>query len=77
MKIVKEQISDNISQWDNIKKFTNPYEYIHTSVPGYKFSVSRLKPLSRSFFKMIEIYNIFKLGEMFKKNINTVFSIII
>ena len=71
LKIVKEQISDNISQWDNIKKFTNPYEYIHTSVPGYKFSVSRLKPLSRSFFKMIEIYNIFKLGEMFKKNINT------
>ena len=74
LKRVKEQISsiNIVTQWDNIKKYTNPYEYIHTPVPSYKFSVSRLKPLSRSFFKMIEIYNTFKLGDLYKKKaINT------
>ena len=74
LKRVKEQISsiNIVTQWDNIKKYTNPYEYIHTPVPSYKFSVSRLKPLSRSFFKMIEIYNTFKLGDLYKiKAINT------
>jgi len=66
LKIVKGQINENILQWDNIKKFTNPFEYIHTNVPSHKFSVSKLKPLSRSFFKMIEIYNIFRLDGIFK-----------
>ena len=74
LKQVKEQISsvNIVTQWDNIKKYTNPYEYIHTPVPSYKFSVSRMKPLSRSFFKMIEIYNLFKFGDLYKKKtINT------
>ena len=60
LKKVKEQIEPYSTKWDNVKKYTNPYEYIHTSCPGYKFSISRLKPLSRSFFKLIEIYNTFK-----------------
>ena len=47
--------------WDDMKKVTNPYEYIHTSVPGYKYPVSRFKPLSRSFYKMIEIVKQCKL----------------
>ena len=74
LKQVKEQISsiNIVTQWDNIKKYTNPYEYIHTPVPSYKFSVSRMKPLSRSFFKMVEIYNLFKFGDLYKKKtINT------
>lgn len=72
LKKVKEQIEPYSTKWDNVKKYTNPYEYIHTSCPGYKFSISRLKPLSRSFFKLIEIYNTFKLADIFnKKNINT------
>ena len=74
LKQVKEQISsiNIVTQWDNIKKYTNTYEYIHTPVPTYKFSVSRMKPLSRSFFKMIEIYNLFKFGDLYKKKtINT------
>jgi len=72
LKKTKEQIKQNISHWDNIKKYTNSYEYIHTPIPTYKFSVSRLKPLSRSFFKMIEMYNTFNIDELFKnKIINT------
>jgi 23S rRNA U2552 (ribose-2'-O)-methylase RlmE/FtsJ len=52
---IKEQIEKYQEQWDNIKKFTNPYEYIHTNVSGNKTNISKLRPLSRSFYKMIEI----------------------
>jgi len=52
---IKEQIDFNVEQWDKYKKFTNPYEYIHTIIPNTKQSISSLKPLSRSFFKMVEI----------------------
>jgi 23S rRNA U2552 (ribose-2'-O)-methylase RlmE/FtsJ len=52
---IKEQIEKYQEQWDNIKKFTNPYEYIHTNIAGNKTNISKLRPLSRSFYKMIEI----------------------
>lgn len=51
----------NPDDWDEMKKVTNPYEYIHTAVPGYKYPVSKFKPLSRSFYKMIEIIKQCKL----------------
>lgn len=47
--------------WDNYKKLTNPFEFIHTVVPNCKSQVSRLIPLSRSFYKMIEICTHFDL----------------
>jgi len=52
---IKEQIEKYQEQWDNIKKYTNPYEYIHTNVSGNKTNISKLRPLSRSFYKMVEI----------------------
>lgn len=58
---IKQQIEKYQDAWDNIKKFTNPYEYIHTNISGNKTNISKLRPLSRSFYKMIEIiknYNI-------------------
>ena len=51
----KQQIDCRLEHWDKYKKFTNPYEYIHSIIPNTKQSVCTLKPLSRSFFKMIEI----------------------
>jgi 23S rRNA U2552 (ribose-2'-O)-methylase RlmE/FtsJ len=58
---IKRKITDREKQWDVFKKYTNPYEYIHTVVPLKKKSVSKYKPLSRSYFKMIEIINTFSL----------------
>ena len=55
LKTIKKQIDNNMDLWDNMKKFTNPYEFIHTVIPGCKVAASQLKPLSRSFYKMIEI----------------------
>jgi 23S rRNA U2552 (ribose-2'-O)-methylase RlmE/FtsJ len=52
---VKHQIEQYQDTWDNIKKYTNPYEYIHSNISGNKTNISKLRPLSRSFYKMIEI----------------------
>ena len=49
---LKREIEKHMHKWDNYKKFTNTYEYIHTQVPNCKFSVSKYKPLSRSYFKL-------------------------
>ena len=54
----KEEIGKYVNDWDKFKKYTNPYEFIHTTIPGTKHSVCPLKPLSRSFYKMIEICNL-------------------
>ena len=56
---IKQQIDSYSNLWDYYKKITNPYEFIHTIVPEYKLSICKYKPLSRSFFKMIEIIHTF------------------
>jgi len=44
-------------QWDDAKKITNSYEYIFLSLQRrMNRSVSAIQPLSRSFFKMIELW---------------------
>jgi len=58
---MKEKITTKEKQWDTFKKYTNPFEYIHTHVPNKKKSVSKHKPLSRSFFKMVEIMHTFNI----------------
>ncbi len=69
---VKEEIDVYINDWDEIKKRTNPFEYIHTTMPHTKNAISKIKPISRSFFKMIEICNIFHLLDAYKEgNITT------
>jgi 23S rRNA U2552 (ribose-2'-O)-methylase RlmE/FtsJ len=58
---IKNKITPRDKDWDVYKKYTNTYEYIHSLVPYKKKSVSKYKPLSRSYFKMIEIINTFNL----------------
>ena len=60
---IKERIDCYEYEWDVFKRYTNPYEYIHTAVPQKRRSVSKCKPLSRSYFKMIELVRFFKLIE--------------
>ena len=60
---IKMQISNYSDKWDEFKKYTNSYEYIHSSVPNTKQSDCKLKPLSRSFYKMIEINAMLQLKE--------------
>lgn len=58
---IKNRITPRDKEWDIYKKYTNTYEYIHSLVPHKKKSVSKYKPLSRSYFKMIEIIHTFNL----------------
>ena len=68
---IKEKITTNEKLWDTYKKYTNPYEYIHTPVyinifqdtneKIIKRSIAKDRPISRSYFKMIEIVHTFEL----------------
>ena len=69
----KSLIDSRQLEWNISKKYTNTYEYIHTIVPGTKYSVGKLKPLSRSFYKMIEICRTLRLDESFPENECTTF----
>jgi len=54
-----ERINEPV--WEEVKKATNPYELIYATPT---VAVANLKPLSRSFFKMIEMINEFASGLM-------------
>lgn len=58
---MKEQIKEcGEDAWDIVKKYTNPFEFIHTAIPNSKiYTISKLRPLSRSFYKMIELHSTF------------------
>ena len=56
------------NKWDNIKKITNPYEYIYiTNKKIRNNSISNYEPLSRSYFKMIEMCHEFIPNLIHKK----------
>lgn len=53
-------------KWDDYKKITNPYEYIFLSWNRRSSrSVATRQPLSRSYFKMVELWKIVGLTEFF------------
>jgi len=58
---VKKQITNIEKDWNNYKKYINPYEFIHTAIPGKHKAISKYKPLSRSYFKMHELLHIFNI----------------
>ena len=58
---VKSKINNTLVNWDTLKKYTNTYEFIHSNIYGENYSISKYKPISRSFFKLIEIIKQFKL----------------
>jgi 23S rRNA U2552 (ribose-2'-O)-methylase RlmE/FtsJ len=62
---IKEKIKEFDAEWDIYKEYTNPFEYIHTRPPNRK-SVAQYKPLSRSYFKMVEILQHFQLLEPYR-----------
>jgi 23S rRNA U2552 (ribose-2'-O)-methylase RlmE/FtsJ len=65
---IKGKITGYGREWDAYKKYTNPYEYINSVVPNRSKCVSKYKPLSRSYFKMIEIMASFDFCDFKKIN---------
>ena len=68
---IKINIDNYEKEWDLYKKYTNPFEYINSHVPNKNKCISKYKPLSRSYYKMLEIIDTFNLIEMSKEKINT------
>lgn len=50
----KTLIDDFPKEWELVKKNIHDYEYIYTS--NYRNNISKLSPISRSYFKFTEIY---------------------
>ena len=64
LKHYKNKIDDleDTNQWDDAKKLSNLYELIYLPNKKQKTdSISKYEPLSRSYFKLWEIINDFKL----------------
>jgi 23S rRNA U2552 (ribose-2'-O)-methylase RlmE/FtsJ len=66
----KKKIDSVSYLWGSVKIYTNPFEFIHTNVPNTSLSVSKYKPISRAFFKLLEIYNLFNILD-YDRPINT------
>jgi 23S rRNA U2552 (ribose-2'-O)-methylase RlmE/FtsJ len=69
-----ESILDSTHNWEYYKKIVNPYELVYTQKKYEDFpdSISIVKPLSRSYFKMIEMLQITNFFKMFKyENVRT------
>lgn len=68
----KEKIDklENTDVWDKMKKIGNPYELIYTTYNKKRKndSISSYTPISRSFFKMWEIYYNFNFFKYFQSN---------
>jgi len=48
-------------EWNIYKKYTNPFEFIHTHIPSKNKCIGKYHPLSRSYFKMVEMTKFFEL----------------
>jgi len=74
----KEKIDnlENSDNWDKMKKIGNPYELIYTTYNKKRKndSISLYIPISRSYFKMWEIFHNFEIFKYFNVNDNFVFS---
>lgn len=74
----KEKIDklENNENWDKMKKIGNPYELIYTTYNKKRKndSISQHIPISRSYFKMWEIFYNFDLFKYFNMNDSHVFS---
>lgn len=55
--------SNNITI-EYINKIVNPFEFIHTNVPGTFISVSKVKPESSLFFDLMEIFQICNINDI-------------
>ena len=68
----KKKIDDlsNVEDWDKMKKIGNPYELIYTTYNKKKKndSISLYSPISRSYFKLWEIFYNYDIFEQFNKN---------
>ena len=62
----KMLIDDFPREWEHAKKYIHDYEYIYTS--NYRNNISKITPISRSYFKFIEIYHEYNIFDKTEEN---------
>jgi hypothetical protein len=73
---LKNSDSNNSSKRETtieyINSIVNPFEFIHTNVPGSSLSVSKVKPSSNIFFELMEVFQVCNITDILslKKQIN-------
>jgi hypothetical protein len=66
--LIKMCIVERDVQFTDLIRLINPYEYIFSKVPGSKYPVSKLKPLTNIFYELLEIVNTLSLRDDLNKN---------
>ena len=54
------------NKYDELIKIVNPYEYIFSTVPGSKFSVSKIKPKTNIFYDFLEVSITLNVFDLYK-----------
>jgi 23S rRNA U2552 (ribose-2'-O)-methylase RlmE/FtsJ len=54
---IKQEIDHCLLEWEKNKRKLNPYEYINTPFDSFNPCVCAYKPISRAFFKLLELLN--------------------
>jgi hypothetical protein len=67
------EVLDTTDEWEFLKRSSNPYELVFSQSQDERIplSVSNVRPLSRSFFKMVEILYILDFFPRHKKSIQS------
>lgn len=61
LNLVKGQLEELNDEWNEYKLLTNPLQFIYSKILYKKYCISKLKPISKSFYKLIEIQHTFDL----------------
>jgi hypothetical protein len=60
---LQENNDENVTI-EYINKIVNPFEFIHSNVPGSTISVSKVKPDSSIFFELMELFQVFNINDI-------------
>jgi hypothetical protein len=65
---IKLEINPLLDLWEKNKKYSNPYEFINTNYDSQTNAICSYRPISRAFFKLVEIINHYKFNFPNKMN---------
>ena len=74
LNLLKQKITpyEENHTWEKVKKLSNPYELVYTNeAPHFPPSLALQKPLSRSYFKMIEMLEISQFFDRIPKTLQS------
>jgi hypothetical protein len=69
--ICENENDELFNNFNELIKIINPYEFIFSKVPGSKYSVSKLKTKTSSFYDLLEIFFTFNIFDNFNFNISS------